>query len=180
VGGFTQSSRRTAYGYAVRFATMFAILTLTLSACAQSSQPGREPPNGFPNLNEFQAVDPADYPATMANFYSPGGVHCLLDWGQEQSVICGGNVPGVPDTVPGTGCPYVRKLDQSSSHDEPYVIMRDQGQCVTARSVKTMQAGRKLTKANATCAVGKDDLVACIDADNKHGFVLKPSGSWTF
>jgi hypothetical protein len=156
------------------------VLTPALSGCTQPSQPFNAPPNGFPDLNEFQSADPADYDVGAANFYSPGMVHCLLDWGQEQTVICGGDIPGVPATVPGTGCPHVRKVDRSSSHDEPYVIMREQGECVSARSVKTMQVGRKLTKANATCAVGDNQLVACIDADRKHGFVLQPSGSWTF
>ena len=33
---------------------------------------------------------------------------------------------------------------------------------------------------NGTCVIGDDQLVACIDADNRHDFVLKPSGSWAF
>ncbi|WP_204161250.1 hypothetical protein [Mycolicibacterium conceptionense] len=41
-------------------------------------------------------------------------------------------------------------------------------------------AGKKLVGDNSTCVVGKNNLVACIDAHHKHGFVLQPSGSWTF
>lgn len=31
-----------------------------------------------------------------------------------------------------------------------------------------------------TCAAKGTDLVACIANDENHGFVLRPSGSWTF
>lgn len=43
-----------------------------------------------------------------------------------------------------------------------------------------ISTGKKLVGDNSTCVVGKKNLVACIDADHKHGFVLQPSGSWTF
>jgi hypothetical protein len=43
-----------------------------------------------------------------------------------------------------------------------------------------LAAGKKFVGKNGTCAVGDGGLVACIDADNKHGFVLQPSGSWVF
>jgi hypothetical protein len=43
-----------------------------------------------------------------------------------------------------------------------------------------IQTRQKISGTNGTCAVGENELVACIDADNKHGFVLQPSGSWTF
>ena len=85
----------------------------------------------------------------------------------------------MPTSTPGTGCPTVRKSDETSA-DAPSVITRTGAGCVTARSVKPMTAGRKIVAENATCVVGEDQLVACIDADHRHGFVLKPEGSWAF
>jgi hypothetical protein len=92
--------------------------------------------------------------------------------------VCNGNIRGVPDSVPGTGCVSVRKPDPATG-DAPYVFERSGHECTLSRR-PLMDVGRKLSGKNGTCAVGDDGLVACIDADNKHGFVLQPSGSWTF
>jgi hypothetical protein len=102
----------------------------------------------------------------------------VLAHGPNNSILCGGNITGVPASVSGAGCPEVRKPEDGPS-DAPYVLSRPPGECTTARYAP-MTAGHKLTDDSGTCAVGEDDLVACIDADNKHGFVLQPSGSWTF
>lgn len=156
-----------------------AAMVFALTACSQHSEPPSPPPN-FPDLGAFAAVDPGDYDDLGATkFLSPNEeVNCLLDRGAHESVICQG-FPGVPNSVTGTGCPTVRKADESGG-DVPYAITRSGSGCVTARSVRPMNAGRKLVGKNATCVVGKDQLVACIDADNRHGFVLQPSGSWVF
>jgi len=46
---------------------------------------------------------------------------------------------------------------------------------------KALNAGQKLSYLNVTCAVGNDNLVACLDATSgDHGFVLQRSGSWAF
>lgn len=46
---------------------------------------------------------------------------------------------------------------------------------------KLLDVGQKVTAFNATCAVGADHLVACLDTTRgEHGFVLKPSGSVAF
>jgi hypothetical protein len=90
----------------------------------------------------------------------------------------GGDITGIPGSVTGGGCPEVRKPEDGPS-DTPYVLSRSSGRCVTARYAP-MAPGHKLSGENGTCAVGDNGLVACIDADNRHGFVLQPSGSWTF
>ena len=156
-----------------------AAVAFALSACSPDSESASPPPN-FPDLGAFTAVDPGDYDDLGATkFLSPNEeVNCLLDRGPHESVICLG-FPGVPTSIAGSGCPTVRKADESGG-DVPYAITRSGSGCVTARSVKPMSAGRKLVGKNATCVVGKDQLVACIDADNRHGFVLQPSGSWAF
>ncbi|KAA0096854.1 hypothetical protein CIW49_19610 [Mycolicibacterium sp. P1-18] len=154
-------------------------MAFVLAACSPSPTSASPPPN-FPNVDAFTAVDAGDYDDLGdTNFLSPNEqVDCALDWGPHESVICNG-IPGVPASVAGAGCPTVRKADESGG-DAPYAITRTDGGCVTARSVKPMNAGRKLVGKNATCVVGEDELVACIDADKRHGFVLQPSGSWTF
>lgn len=152
---------------------------LVLAACS-STPTTASPPANFPDLDAFTTVDAGDYDDLGdTKFLSPNEtVNCLLDRGSHKSVICLG-FQGIPASVEGTGCPTVRKADDSGG-DVPYVITRSGSGCVTARSVKPMTAGRKLVGKNATCVVGDNQLVACIDADNRHGFVLQPSGSWVF
>jgi hypothetical protein len=44
-----------------------------------------------------------------------------------------------------------------------------------------LNVGQKVSYQKATCAVGGDGLVACLDNSlGQHGFVLKPSGNVTF
>jgi hypothetical protein len=46
---------------------------------------------------------------------------------------------------------------------------------------KSLGVGQKLSYLNVTCAVGADNLVACLDTTSgDHGFVLQRSGSWAF
>ncbi len=154
-----------------------AALLLSLTAC--SSPPELPaPPAGFPDLNAFTTVDPKDFNLGGTAFVSPEQIHCVLDNGPSKTVVCGGNIDGVPDSLGGDGCPRVSKPDDSPS-DTPYSITRTKGACASAR-FKPITPGKKLIGDNSTCVVGKDDLVACIDAHHKHGFVLQPSGSWTF
>ncbi|HEX7824084.1 MAG TPA: hypothetical protein VF477_04195 [Mycobacterium sp.] len=75
-------------------------------------------------------------------------------------------------------CAWVHKADQATA-DAPYVLEHSDDACASSRAMP-IASGKKLVAKNGTCAVGKDGLVACIDADNKHGFVLQPSGSWVF
>ncbi|MUL85735.1 MULTISPECIES: hypothetical protein [unclassified Mycolicibacterium] len=107
-------------------------------------------------------------------FVSPDQINCTIDFKGIDSIICGGNVRGIPASVKGTGCPDVRR-----DGAEPYRITRGEDDCVPARYAP-MEVGQKLIGERGTCAVGEGGLVACIEADHKHGFVLQPSGSWTF
>lgn len=155
-----------------------AVLALSLCACTSPAPSTPQPPQGFPDLDAFSAVDPDDFRVGGRSFVDPGLVDCVLDFGPHRVTVCSGDIPGFPASVSGDGCAAVRKADQSVA-DAPYVFQRSQRQCGSARSMP-MSPGHKLVGENGTCAVGDDGLVACIDADNKHGFVLQPSGSWTF
>lgn len=161
----------------MRMSSCFITVILGLAACSSASNTASPPPN-FPDLKAFHAVDPADFQLTGTSFLSPNRIDCVLDFGPHQVTVCSGNIPGLPKSVPGSGCPAVRKADQASG-DTSYVFQRSGRACATSHA-KPMTAGNKLSGNNGTCAVGDGDLVACIDADMKHGFVLQPSGSWTF
>lgn len=44
-----------------------------------------------------------------------------------------------------------------------------------------LAVGQKVSYGHVTCVVDTNTIVACLDtASDEHGFVLKPSGSWTF
>lgn len=156
-----------------------AVLAATLCACSSPAAPEQtRPPDGFPDLANFAAVNTADHRIVGGSFVSPGQVWCVLAHGPNRSILCGGDIPGLPASVTGSGCPEVRKPENGPG-DAAYVLSRPPGECVTARYVP-MSPGHKLVRDTGTCAVGDNGLVACIDADNKHGFVLQSSGSWAF
>lgn len=162
----------------MRAAKWLTVLGLGLAACS-SAPTTATPPANFPDLNAFAAIDPNDPKRTYDLFVSPEQISCSLDAGpQKESIECSGSLLRLPDSVTGAGCPTVRKVGDST--DAPYAFERSEPECGSSRFMP-LAAGRKIVGKNGnTCVVGDGGLVACIDADNKHGFVLKPSGSWTF
>jgi hypothetical protein len=160
----------------MRAAQWMTVLVLGLAACSSAPKMAA-PPANFPDLSAFTPVDPNDPKLTWTSFQSPEQISCVLDFGPQKAIVCSGNLRGLPHSVTGKGCPAVRKAGDSS--DAPYAFERSGPECVTDRAMH-LAAGKKFVGKNGTCAVGDGGLVACIDADNKHGFVLQPSGSWVF
>jgi hypothetical protein len=160
----------------MRQARWLTVLALGLAACSSAPGPAAPPPN-FPDLSAFTAIDPHDPKLTSTSFVTPTQISCVLDFGPQKAIVCSGNLRGLPESVTGTGCPAVRKAADST--DTPYTFERSGPECVSDRAMP-LAAGKKFVGKNGTCAVGDGGLVACIDADNKHGFVLQPSGSWVF
>jgi hypothetical protein len=161
----------------MRLVSLLAMLVATLIACSSQTPQKPQPPTGFPDLSKFTAVDPAHYTIAGGAFVSPDQVSCALDEG-DGSIVCSGNIRGLPNSITGAGCPVVRKPNGSPA-DTKYVIDREEPDCTSSRWTP-IAVGQKLTEEIGTCAVGEGGLIACIDSDNKHGFVLQPSGSWTF
>lgn len=160
----------------MRPARWLVAAALGLAAC--SSAPNvAPPPANFPDLSAFTPVDPNDPKRTWSAFQSPDQIGCVVDFGPQKAIVCSGNLRGLPSSVTGSGCPTVRKKDDSP--DAPYVFERFGPECASDRTMH-VAVGRKFVGQNGTCAIGEGGLVACIDADNKHGFVLQPSGSWAF
>jgi hypothetical protein len=154
-----------------------AAAAIVLTACSPTPTTAQPPP-GFPDVRDFTAVSPDDPKSTLPSFRTAEQVDCVVDFGDRSSMVCSGNLRGLPNSVGGSGCPSVRKADTSAG-DSPYVFERSGPDCASSRAMP-LSAGQKVVGKNGTCVVGDDQLVACIDADNRHGFVLQPSGSWVF
>jgi hypothetical protein len=80
--------------------------------------------------------------------------------------------------------------DAESVHGKTDKVMAVGGQVPTYKFLrggggtpgmwKTVEVGQQISSSNITCVVGADRLTACINRVDNHGFVLQPSGSWTF
>jgi hypothetical protein len=173
------------------------------SAIAVSAPPaGALPPPGFPNLDAFTAVPADGYLGTGAPGSSPrvsfsagSAVVCDFYGGPapapqpSQDIKCKGDMLGMDDVpLPGgrprPGDCVVGSVDFKGPG---YQLSRmSYGGCdghppQLPAGGRPLAAGQKLTYLNVTCAVGVDDLVACLDTTSgDHGFVVQRSGSWAF
>ncbi|OBH12082.1 hypothetical protein A5695_17795 [Mycobacterium sp. E1747] len=172
-------------------AVVGAALTVMAIGCSRAT-PGvaTATPPKFPDLNAFQAVDPAPYTMQFGRggggvfFSTPDGLQCgwaSLANGPDDhvSAVCDGPIPGLPDGAPPgrDGCQQVGVASTKPTDLGPYGF--HDGGC-PAITAPVLNVGQKLTAANTTCLVGADRLTACIDPGLNRGFVLQPSGSWTF
>jgi hypothetical protein len=88
------------------------ILIIAISACASPTPGKAQPPPGFPDLSKFTAVDPSHFNLGGTAFVTPEQVSCVLDYGPQKSIVCSGDIQGIPASASGTGCPVVRKVDE--------------------------------------------------------------------
>ncbi|SPM37499.1 hypothetical protein BN1232_02054 [Mycobacterium rhizamassiliense] len=177
-------------------------LTLAASALASAPQALAVPPPQFPNLDGFTAV-PADGYVAMSTtsgpritFLANSSLVCDFYGGAapapqpSQDIKCSGELPGMDD-VPFPGASHLRPGDcvvGSVNFKGPgYELSRmSYGGCggnpaALPSNGKLLAAGQKVSYLNVTCAVGADNLVACLDTTSgDHGFVLQSSGSWAF
>lgn len=141
-------------------------------------------PSGFPDLDAFAPVEANQYAASAGKtsvavkFSTPDGLECgLSNLGPDNPTIhtyawCIGPIPGMPADAPvvhGT-------TDKVMSNGAGLV----RGGGGTPGPQRLVDVGQKISSANITCVVGADRLTACINRVDNHGFVLQPSGSWTF
>jgi hypothetical protein len=150
-------------------------------------------PAGFPDLNAFTPVDTNIYivgnpRSATIGFVAPGGVACTWRYSSDphdhDAVKCSGDIPGVPASASDNGnggCAQVEVAGYPASRTGPYVFTRSGGACPPSdSSLLPLNVGQKLSATNVTCVVGANDLTACIDTIENHGFVLQPSGSSVF
>jgi len=153
-------------------------------------------PAGFPNLDGFGAVPVDNYittgpkgPKRFVTFSTPYNIQCNFTAttepvaaGDSQGIICSGEIPGVASgATPTQSCAIGKVGDTGTSAG--FRIERELTNCPigTFNSGALLNVGQKVSYQNATCAVGGDGLVACLDTSlGQHGFVLKPSGNVTF
>jgi len=166
---------------------VFSVVGLGFSLA--EGRPATAAPPGFPDLNDFQPVDPAPYTMHFGRggggvfFATPDGLQCgwaSLANGPEVHVSagCNGPIPGLDSALVGNdGCSGVGASTSLPSDLGPYGFSK--GGCPVI-STPLLNVGQKITAANTTCLVGADRLTACIDPILNRGFVLHPSGSWTF
>lgn len=178
-------------------------LTLATSAIAVGApHAAAQPPPGFPNLDGFTAVPADGYVSTgpagtspRISFSAPYALVCDFYGGPppapqpSQDIKCKGDMSGMDDVpIPGgrprPGDCVVGSVDFKGPG---YQLSRmsysgcDGNPPAVSSGAKLLAAGQKLTYLNVTCAVGTDDLVACLDTTSgDHGFVLQRSGSRAF
>jgi hypothetical protein len=178
-------------------------LTLAASALAPAPRAAALPPPGFPDLNKFIAVPADGYAATprqgggpRISFSVTPTLVCDFYGGPapapqpSQDIKCSGDAPGMDD-VPFPGGGHSKPGDcvvgAVNFKGPGYELSRmTYGGCdgnppALPSGAKALGPGQKLSYLNVTCAVGADNVVACLDiTSGDHGFVLDPSGSWSF
>jgi hypothetical protein len=183
---------------------VLGVVTMVIaSAIASGQHAAAQPPPRFPNLDGYTAV-PADGYVTTAlpgnapriSFSTPNSVVCDFYGGpapapqQSQDIRCNGEVPGIDDiTFPGGGHPRPGDCVEGAVNFKGpgYELSRmtyggcGGGPAALPYAGKPLAAGQKLSYLNVTCAVGTDNLIACLDTTHgDHGFVLQSVGSWAF
>lgn len=154
-----------------------AAIGLTGTATANATPPG------FPDITGFTQVDPAQFarPLTRSQrwesgyffFRTPDGISCAIG----PTSWCVGALPGLTARQQ-SACSSVH---QGESPTEPFAYGQSDQACVPTDD-PILTPGHKLTidAYEITCAVGTGSTTACINTATNHGFVLRPSGSWTF
>jgi len=173
-------------------AAFSVVVGLAVSTC--STRAAASPPPGFPDLAGFAAVPVEDYFVTYLRgrrvvvFSTPHHLVCDFDAPADLAdpptprLHCAGDLPG-------TGAACTAGTVEFSPSDA-YEFLPYNWKCgdVDFRvddfpywSGKPLVSGEKLSYGNVTCAVGDDDLIACLDTSGgQHGFVVRASGSRAF
>ena len=124
---------------------------------------------------------------TIVAFSTPDGVRCGIYplGGIGNSVRCYGSVPGLQglglslDPNAENPCDFGEATLRTAN---PGVIKLIRGTCPAGLAdVAPISVGQKVSVGTTTCGVAAGNVTACIDkAGGGHGFVLQPSGSWSF
>jgi hypothetical protein len=150
------------------------------------------PPPGFPDLDSFTDVsqdhDVSRYYA-LATFTSPTGLQCAM-WSSrgDTAAFCFGAIPGLdhPANQVYAG-DYKAHFDVTTSPDADKL----NGKPLASGEKVILGAGGNLMGGDQITCGAQDLLVACMvirdfrqnhgdDTAQRHGFVLRPEGSWTF
>lgn len=164
---------------------------------AGQGSPVHAQPAGFPNLDDFTAVPVDDYlstgpkgPGRWVNFATPYNIACQFDAieppaGSSQAIMCDGDMPGMANAPLSSGAPVPGGCVIGTVRSQGAAGMRLNRESTTCgrqfSNGAFLGVGQKVSYGNVTCAVGADQLVACLDTSlGHHGFVLRPAGSSAF
>jgi hypothetical protein len=157
-------------------------IALSPTACADCEHDAE-----FPDIDSFPAVNLANYaqigthPSTSVyRFTTPAGVQCVVSMITEMGVQCwGAPVGAAPQSA------ITASTLTAAAYSEQVPILDG--------AAKLLPIESKLDAGNGVvCAVITDDTVACRAGPNAamasddpahhgvHGFVIQPSGNWTF
>ncbi len=162
-----------------------------------------QPPPGFPNLDGFTPVSADGYVTSphpggspRIGFSTSSALVCDFYGGPapppqpSQDIKCTGDMPGMDDVpFPGGGRPRPGDcvVGAVSFKGPGYELSRmsyggcDGNPAALPSGGKALGVGQKLSYLNVTCAVGADNLLACLDTTSgEHGFVVQRAGSWAF
>lgn len=179
-------------------AALTAVVGLILGVSPQQSA---AQPAGFPSLDTFALVPVDGYFVVDARsprwvyFSTPYNVQCDFNGAQDSfnlppqptaAINCNGDIPGLGNVAgaaaPGT-CPTGHVSPGANGQGPGYALSQVAGSNCGAQFARgtLLNPGQKISYKNGTCAVGADQLIACLDTTNgEHGFVLQPSGSFAF
>ena len=151
------------------------------------------PPPNFPDLAGFSVVTSthlATYQRTdqqVVKFSTPDGLACLVSalGGVAPTVRCYGQVPGTTGLAvtadPNAKAPRDFGVAQVHAANEGTISNYRGDYPTDLAGAPLLAPGEKVTLTTMTCGVVAGGVTACIDTtDGGHGFVLQPSGSWTF
>ncbi|MFV8173304.1 hypothetical protein [Mycolicibacterium peregrinum] len=165
-----------------RWMPIGAALVLIGASCLQPLPTAAAQPDGFPDVSKFTEISgnfsrPGEVWNGYAFFRTPDGLNCAVG----STTWCKGDIPGLATEQKGV-CAYVIQDNSRGTPPLAFSIEPADHLCPTS-SDSLLDVGQKLTfPANntTTCVVGENRMTACVNAQGAHGFVLQPSGSWTF
>ncbi|MEZ0383689.1 MULTISPECIES: hypothetical protein [Mycobacteriaceae] len=184
-------------GFVRRITQALAVAGMVAGLVATAGSPALAQPAGFPDLDTFSPAPIEDYittgpkgPGRWVNFSTPYNIACQFDAteppaGSSQAIMCDGDMPGMANAPLSSGAPVADGCVIGTVRSQGAAglrLNRESASCGRQFSNGAfLGVGQKLSYGNVTCAVGADQLVACLDTSlGHHGFVLRPSGSTAF
>lgn len=158
-----------------------------VSAAVITPAASAQPP-GFPDINNFADVtntftQHGGRGTVGVKFATPDGLSCGLGMpssvtSDNQLVQCNGPLPGIDGASNGT-CDLGYAQAPPSG---PGAVSHSDGNCPSGPpDLPILNPGQKVSYGNIACGVAPGGVTACINTSNgEHGFVLQPSGSWSF
>ena len=149
------------------------------------------PPHVFPDLGAFTSADPEKFYIPLRGgpvyrFSTPAGLSCQISLGD---IGCWGRFSSDFYGADDRSCSDVSQLRVGAvNYDRGFTIERIEDGCEPS-DYPLLNVGQKIdldwSRSNPeigdkTCAVGPKQRIACIDGYTNRGFVIEPTGAWTF